>query len=158
MAYERRGGSRLAAFLLALGSSGLAVLAGYAFYREYSILKTWPVVQAEVVSSKLHDFRARRGGVTYDVLVYFRFTVGAEPHMTYRRSNHFSSDPAKMQPLLAKYAKGTRHPIRYNPSNPRQIDFDTAYDFDTFVVTFIAGGFSLLFFAFGIYEWVTRRT
>jgi hypothetical protein len=61
-----------------------------------------------------------------------------------------------MKRLADRFARGTRHPIKYNPADPNDIRFNAEYSFRFFLLPIISGGLGLIFSFVGIWSLVAR--
>lgn len=144
---------------------GLLVGAGFFANHQYTILKKWPTVDAEVVRSELasHWSQSTHGGNmrVYQALIDFRYTVDGKAYAASAGSDYSTSSRAEMQQKVDAYAPGTHHPIHYNPANPYDIRYDAGLTFGFFLGPFILAASGLMactvgavFFLFG---WVVGR-
>lgn len=134
---------------------GLALLgfAGWSANRQYTILKYWPVVEAQVTKSRVthHVSHSTRGGDTdmYGVRIEFRYAVNGKEYLSPSDVGYSSSDYSGMKRLADSYAPGTRHVIKYNPSDPNDIRFNAGYNFGFFFLPLLLGGMGLVFGGIG---------
>jgi hypothetical protein len=136
-----------AAFLVA----GLGLLggAGYSGYRRYTILKSWPSVEALVLDSELYRHRndfMRKSGRT----VLFGYTVNGEEYKSFVSSPYVSRSYKVQQEFAEKYAPGSRHSIRYNPENPNDIRFEVGYGIRFFFWPVLLGFMGVVFSGLGV--------
>ena len=136
-----------AAFLVV----GLGLLggAGYDGYRRYTILKTWPSVEAVVLDSELYRHRndfVRKSGRT----VLFGYTVHGEEYKSFVSAPYVSRSYKVQQEFGEKYAPGSRHSIRYNPENPNDIRFEVGYKIRFFFVPVLLGFIGIVFSGLGL--------
>jgi hypothetical protein len=128
----------------------LLATAGYTGNRQYTILKSWPTVEAEVSKSEVVRGHDSEGNTTYGVDLEFRYTVNGRQFVTPSSSPYRTSSYEGMRSKAQAYAVGTRHPIRYNPDDPGEIRFDVGYNFGFFFVPFLLGVMGIVFTAFGV--------
>jgi hypothetical protein len=151
---------KLFAALPLLMGLGLLIGAWFTGNRQYTILKKWPTVDAEVARSELthhqHKFAHDASSTTvYQAQIDFRYTVGGKEYTSPTGSDYSTSDYAEMRGKVDTYAPGTHHTIRYNPANPNEIRYDAGFTFGFFLAPLIflgtglisAGGGAVLFFA-----------
>jgi hypothetical protein len=147
---------------------GLGFLAGAWFTasRQYTILKKWPTVDAEVARSELSHRQETFGKnntptTVYQAQIDFRYAVGGKQYTTPAGSDYSTSNYAEMAHKVDTYAPGTHHPIHYNPANPNDIRFDASFTFGFFLAPLIFGGVGLMFTALGAglfcVGWVIER-
>jgi len=135
----------ISAVFLVLGL-GLLGGAGYDVYRRYTILRSWPSVEAVVLDSELYRHRndfVRRSGRT----VLFGYTVNGEEYKSLVSSLYVRGYKAQRK-FSDKYAPGSRHSIRYNPENPKDIRFEVDYRF--FFVPVVLGFIGVVFSGLGL--------
>jgi len=148
---------------------GLILLAvgGEAGRRKYSILKSWPTVEAEVAKSRVTHYadirtdrfgRVRRGRTMYQAKIDFQYTVRDKPFVTPSTTSYATTDYVAMKLVADNYAPGTRHIIRYNPADPNDIRFDAGYNFGFFVVPLVLGGMGAIFSGLGVGLLVSSRS
>lgn len=126
---------------------GLALL-GFGLWtgnRQVTIMKTWPTVDAEVTKSDVTRGRDREGTTMYGVEIEFRYTVNGKDYATPSSAGYRSSSYTEMKGKADAYAPGTRHPVRYNPSDPSDIRFDVGYNFGFFFLPVLLSGMGLIF-------------
>jgi hypothetical protein len=121
-AKKARGETLVGMILLAFG---LLLLAD-AFWtgnRQYTILRTWPAVQAEVIGTDIGggatDSSRRPFGRRYHTTINVRFNAGGDVFTASAIDESRNHEAASL--TARAYAAGTRHSIRYNPSNPNDI-------------------------------------
>jgi hypothetical protein len=149
MATESRGIPKLVGSIFILVGLILLGFAGWTGNRQYIILKTWPSVEAEVVKSELISFRDREGDQMYRAAIDFRYTVDGREYTVPSSSSYSSSIYSSMRSKVNAYAVGTRHPIRYNPSDPGDMRFEVGYNFGFFFRPFLLGMMGLVFTGVG---------
>ena len=157
---------------------GLSMLggAGWVLAQTLVILKTWPEIQAEVTRSKMFSHvvttnkqekdpidSSRTRTVSTSTTMYgaqleFRYTVQGREYNTPTSAGYEISDAGSMSELVAGYAVGTRHPIRYNPSNPGDIRIEVTGM--SFAPLLIAGALGMISTGVGVWLWrsYARRT
>jgi len=133
-------------FVVGLGLLGGA---GWAGNRQYTILKTWPSVEAQVVNSEVIQYRDSDGDTMFKAAIDFRYTVDGKEYMVPSSSSYSSSSRSQMRKKVDAYAPGTRHPIRYNPADPGDMRFDVGYNFGFFFLPVLLGGMGIVFAGIG---------
>jgi len=149
MAIEGRGIPKLVGSILTLVGLILLGVAGWTGNRQYTILKTWPSVEAEVVKSEVISYRDSEGDRMYRAAIDFRYAVDGREYTVPSSSSYSSSSYSSMRSKVNAYAPGTRHPIRYNPSDPGDMRFDVGYNFGFFFLPFLLGVMGLVFSGVG---------
>jgi len=138
---------------LLIGLGSLAG-AGFAGSHQYTILKKWPTVDAEVARSELSHHQETFGKshtptTVYQAQIEFRYAVNGNQYTTPAASNFSTSNYAEMKQKVDTYAPGTHHPIRYNPANPNDISYDAGFTFGFFLGPLIFGIVGLGFTTLG---------
>jgi hypothetical protein len=128
----------------------LLAIAGYTANRQYTILKTWPTVEAEVSRSEVVRGHDDEGNVMYGLDLEFTYTVKEKKYATPSASPYRTSSRKAMEEKAGTYAVGTRHPIRYDPDNPGEMRFDVGYNLGFFFVPVLLGGMGLVFATIGL--------
>ena len=143
---------------------GLGLLTGACFSlnRQYTILKSWPTVDAEVASSELTHRRqttaeSRHPTTVYQAHIDFRYSVGGKQYTSPAGRDYSSSSYAEMKQKVDTYAPGTHHPIRYNPANPNDIRYDAGFSFEFFLAPFILAITGIMFTFGGVAMFVVAR-
>jgi hypothetical protein len=124
--------------LVSTGVLGLLVglsliVAGFWVGRQLHIVwNTWPSTDGVVVRGTVQEvlkIPSTKGGMpfhTYTPKIAFRYTVGRKAYTTEAPSvNSATTFDRAAASLTGLYAAGTHHPIRYNPRNPKDIEFGT---------------------------------
>jgi hypothetical protein len=144
--------------IFTLAGAILLSVAGWTGNQQYTILKTWPIVEAEVTGSRVTTGRDPDGTTMYGTQMEFRYTVNGKEFTTPASSSYRSSSYPEMKRKADRYSPGTRHPIRYNPGNPDDIRFDVGYTFGFFFLPALLGGMGVIFAGLGItFLYVSRR-
>jgi hypothetical protein len=170
----RKGGKLAKGVSIAVGSifavCGIILLAvgGGTGHRQYTILKTWPAVQAEVAKSQVTHYvvqntdrhgRPTRSSTTYyEARIEFQYAVGGKPFVSPSASSASTSNYLAVKRVADEYAPGTRHLIRYNPANPNDIRFDAGYNIGFFLVPLVAGVTGVVFSGLGVGFLISSRT
>jgi hypothetical protein len=128
--------------ILTLAGLGCLSFAWWSGNRQYTILKSWPAVEAKVMKSEVVRRRsaARRteNHTTYGVAIIFHYTVDGAAHTTRAPEGRTWSEGGAKR-MAAQYASGTRHLVHYNPGDPNDIRFDVGYNFDFFFLPIVFG-------------------
>ncbi len=150
MATNDPGALKLVGGIFLVVGLGLLTPAWFTGNRQYTILKTWPTVEAEVTRSRVTHYqstssRSSSSTTMYQAEIEFRYTVGGKPYVTPATTAYSTSSYTEMKHKVDFYAPATRHAIRYNPANPNDIRFDVGYTFGFFLLPVILGGMGLIF-------------
>ena len=123
--------------------------------RQYTILKYWPSLEAEVTKSQVthHVSHSQRHGdiTVYEARIEFRFSLEGRQFTASSTPGYSTSNYSQMKRIADTYAPGTHHTIRYNPENPNDIRFNAGYTFGFFIAPIVLVGMGVLFTASGIH-------
>ncbi len=134
--------------------------------RQYTIVKSWPTVEAEVTKSEVRQHLDSGSGsstssVMYQTFVEFHYTLNGKEYLTPSDAGYSTSSYAQMKRLADKFPPGTRHAIKYNPSDPNDIYFNAEYSFGFFLLPVVFGGVGVILCIVGIVlfvvAWRLRR-
>ena len=103
---------------------GLILAAAWLAYSTRAMLKTWPVANAQLMSSRTRSYvhrneKRQRDYTHFEVIVEFRYSAAGRSYLTPSAKDYTSSKDADQ--ALALYAPGSRHEIGYNPADPNEI-------------------------------------
>ena len=133
-----------------LGLCFLAV-AWYTGSHQYSILKSWPAVDAQVAQSRMIIQRSSKNrSTTYSAEMNFQYRADGKEYSTPASLDYSTGNYAAIKRMVDDYAPRTHHPIRYNPSDPNDIRFDAGYTLGFFLLPIIFGGMGLIFSGVGM--------
>ncbi len=127
--------------------------------RQYTILKSWPTVEAEVTKSEVKQHLDSGSGssgstVMYQTFIEFRYTLNGKEYLTPSDAGYSTSSYPQMKRLADKFSPGTRHVIKYNPADPNDVYFNAEYSFGFFLLPVVFGGVGLIFCIVAIVLWV----
>lgn len=128
------------------GVAALACLAAAAVtgYRRHQIVSSWPEVEALVSGSQLRRSHTTDGYLVFRPEIEFRYAVAGREYVCSRTSER-GSDYAWACRQLARFAPGTHHTVKYDPTDPSQIRFDAAYSLGFFLTPVVTGGVGVIF-------------
>jgi hypothetical protein len=96
----------------------------------HTVWNIWPSTDGAVVRGAVQEILevpSAKGGMPihrYTPKIEFRYTVSGRDYITETPSVYTTDTYEKAAQNLARmYAPGTHHPIRYNPRDPREIQF-----------------------------------
>jgi Protein of unknown function (DUF3592) len=146
-AIHSRGDRLVGGIVTALGLLLLGA-AWWAGNSRYTILKSWPTVEAAVTKSEVSRSSGLYGSskTVYHTKIEFMFEAGGKQFTASSSDDSESRGGAQM--TANNYAPGTRHAIRYNPANPNDIRFNAGYSVEFFLtpILFAVFGLSLVWF------------
>ena len=137
-------------FIFFLGFAGISVPL---FVSQYRILRTWPAVEAEVLSSRVLVLQSS-GEPLHDIEVHFAYAVNGRPYTGVIHSNHLSTSRAAKEKQAAQFPAGSRHLIRYNPADPTDVRAQVGYNVHFFAVPVFISGVGGIFFVLGALLWM----
>jgi hypothetical protein len=151
--WNRQNSRLVGAFLTCVGSPSV-VIGLWMGHVQSTVIKTWPIVDAEVIKSQVNATRGTtRNGfpvTRYEAEIVFRYTVGGKEYTSRSTPGYMTSRYSIMKRIVDTYAPGTHHPIRYNPEYPNIIIFNAGYNFAFFLLPVMFGGGGLLFTVIGV--------
>jgi len=143
--------ARWIGIILALVGVGVMVGGCYFVQKQMLILRTWPIIEAEVVASEITSHRSSDDdSTTYGVLLTFHFNLHGQEYTASRDRGYTSSSYSSMEKMAARFAPGTRHAIRYNPQRPVDIRFNAGYTLEFFAIPLFLLVFGLIFLLVGL--------
>jgi energy-converting hydrogenase Eha subunit E len=144
-------GMMLIGGLFAVVGVCLIFIGGWIGYSTRTMLKTWPAVDAQVISSRVHRYvqtntnNQKRESSSFEVIVEFRYPAAGQEYLSPSSMSCTSSNEANQ--ALALYAPGSWQEIRYNPTDPNDIRFNM--DSDLWLSFYIVTGLGTFFALFG---------
>ena len=116
----------------------------------FTVVRSWPELDAEVIKSSIVRSRNTNGDFRYVVRAEFRYSAGGAEIRSQTSDSGFNSNIYGNAFRKAElYAAGTHHRIRVNPANPKDIRFDVGYSLDFFGVALALNALGLIFSAVG---------
>ena len=158
MATEGKGVLKLVGGIFVVVGLALLGAASWAGNRQYTILKSWPTIEAQVTRSRVTSGRDSDGTAMYNTEIEFRYTVKGKEYITPAASPYSSSSTREMKRKVDKYAPSTFHSIRYNPADPNDIRFDVGYNFGFFFLPVLFGGMGVVFTVVSLVLLAASRT
>jgi len=140
------------------GCVGLTFLAvgGWLGHRQYTIMKSWPTVEALVTKSRITYYH-HRGHRVYETEIEFRYTVNGKTFDTPSDPGYSTSSYDTMKGFADSFARGTRHMIRYNPDDPSDVRMNAGYNFGFLFLPVLFGGLGLLFTGVSVVLFIAAR-
>lgn len=89
------------------------------FWRQYTVLRTWPVTDAQVLRSDVVTQPSSAHDQLYAANLQILYTVDGKPIMAALTSFE-SSNYQATQARAAEFPVGSYHAVRYDPRNPSQ--------------------------------------
>ena len=145
---HKRGDRIFAGALIVLG----LVFLGFAFRTgkyQLSILTSWPRISAEVKEATITNGQDQDDQTVYSMRVKFRYTVNGKQYETSSGPGYSTENDSEMKSMANVYAPGSHHPIRYNPTNPKDIRFNAGALFPSFLIPVFCGVAGIAFSVWG---------
>jgi hypothetical protein len=163
MVRQGRGVNKLVGGILTVVGLALLGAAWWTGSRQYTILKSWPTLEAEVTNSRVthylsHNTRRHTDTTMYEAEIEFRYTIDGRQFTAPSTPGYSTPSYPEMERMADTYAPGTRHTIRYNPADPKDIRFNAGYSFAFFRLSVILGGVGVVFTGAGIAHLVAFRS
>ncbi len=157
MSSERRGILQLFGIATLILCS-LFVLFGVPFFwAQARVLRSWPVAQAQVLRSDVTAKPAPGHEQLYAATLQVLYTVDAKP-IVVELTTIESKSYQEAETRAAEFPVGSRHPIRYDPHNPRQARVGAGWNRRFFAVPLILFGMGGVFglIAVACFAWAGR--
>ena len=134
-------------FLAAASLIFAIVIFAYAtplYIQQNRVLRTWPSVEAAVVSSRIVEHETTSTPL-YATELQFAYVVNGRPVTGEFVFPHESTSRARKQKQTARYPVASRHRILYNPADPTDIRINPGYNVDFFVIPVFLSGVAFIF-------------
>lgn len=136
-----------------LGVGGM-VGAGVSALAKQRAIQTWPVTDAEVVSSAVRagSISSRGGGtlVTYFPWIQFAYAVNGHAYTAPAGTGWATASRRRIAQMVAnEFAPGTHHRIHYRPDDPNIVRVDLGYTARFFATPLLWGALSLAMVVMG---------
>jgi len=129
--------------------SGLFVILSLPFFwGQIQVLRSWPVRQAQVLSSRVVVEPTSKHDQLYSAKLEIVYVVDGKP-VTSGLTSFQSSNYDETARRAAEFRVGSRHVIRYDPNNPAQARIGAGWNRRFFAVPLITAGVGLCFAALG---------
>ena len=124
------------------------------FVQHVIVLRTWPMVEAEIVRSEIVGFRGDKQRRMYRGEVDLAYSVDGRQYQTpYTFNTVTSSERSIGREMETTYARGTRHDIFYDPANPHSIRWDVGLNLSFFLLPLVFTGVGLILIGVGWLLW-----
>jgi len=140
---DKRIAKRMALVLLLVAAVFLGV-GGWFAEKRFTVMNSWPQVEAEVVSSEVISYDDSDNDTMYKAVFRFRYTVDGREYVTQTGNGYGTSFRSWMQAKVDRFAAGTRHAIHYNPADPAEIEYNAGYNFEFFGIPLFCAGMGLI--------------
>jgi hypothetical protein len=132
------------------------------FFQQNRILRTWPSVDATVVSSRIVEHPTTSGSL-YATELQFSYAVNGRAVTGAFVFPHESTSRERKEKQVSRYPVGSQHRIKFNPSDATDIRINPGYNVDFFVIPVFLSGIAAIFFVlagafWGMAAWRKRAT
>ena len=114
------------------------------FWGQIRVLQSWPVRQAEVIRSVVLTEPTGKHDQLYSAHIEIAYVVDGRP-VTAELTSFQSSNYAETARRAAEFPVGSRHAIRYDPRNPKQVRIGAGWNRRFFAVPLITLGCGIFF-------------
>lgn len=118
------------------------------FWGQIQVLRSWPVRQAEVLSSRVVVEPTSKHDQLYSAKLEIVYAVDGRP-VTADLTSFQSGNYEETARRSAEFPVGSRHAIRYDPNNPTQARIGAGWNRRFFAVPLITAGVGLGFVVLG---------
>jgi len=118
------------------------------FWGQMQVLRSWPVRQAQVLSSRVVVEPTSKHDQLYSAKLEIVYAVDGRP-VTAELTSFQSSNYEETARRAAEFPVGSRHAIRYDPNNPTQVRIGAGWNQRFFAVPLITAGVGLGFVVVG---------
>ena len=126
------------------------------FWGQIQVLRSWPVRQAQVLSSRVVVEPTSKHDQLYSAKLEIVYAVDGRP-MTSELTSFQSSNYEETARRAAEFPVGSRHAIRYDPNNPTQARIGAGWNRRFFAVPLITAGVGMCFVVLGVVFFVVGR-
>jgi hypothetical protein len=152
MTAERRGTLQLIGVACFILFVLFAIFSIPLFWGQIRVLRSWPVRQAEVISSQVVIRPAGKHDQLYTALIRIVYVVDGHP-VTAELSSYQSNDYASTLRRADEFPAGSQHAVRYDPAHPADARLGAGWNRRFFAVPLItlACGLSFAAIAAGLF-------
>jgi len=144
VASERRGTLQFLGVACLIIAGLFLILSLPFFWGQIQVLRSWPVRQAQVLSSRVVVEPTSKHDQLYSAKLEIVYVVEGKP-VTADLTSFQSSNYEETARRAAEFPVGSRHAIRYDPSNPTQARIGAGWNRRFFAVPLITAGIGLAF-------------
>lgn len=148
MASERRGTLQFLGVACFIVGGLFLIFSLPFFWGQIQVLRSWPVRQAQVLSSKVVVEPTSKHDQLYSAKLEIVYAVEGRP-ITAELTSFQSSNYEETVRRAAEFPVGSRHAIRYDPNNPTQARIGAGWNRHFFAVPLITAGAGLAFVVIG---------
>lgn len=148
MASERRGTLQFLGVACLIVGGLFLIFSLPFFWGQIQVLRSWPVRQAQVLSSQVVVEPTSKHDQLYSAKLEMVYVVDGWP-VTAELTSFQSSNYEETARRAAEFPVGSRHAIRYDPNNPTQARIGAGWNRRFFAVPLITAGLGLCFVGVG---------
>jgi hypothetical protein len=126
------------------------------FWGQMQVLRSWPVRQAQVLSSRVVVEPTSKHDQLYSARLEIVYAVDGRP-VTSELTSFQSSNYEETTRRAAEFPAGSRHAIRYDPNHPTQARIGAGWNRRFFAVPLITAGVGMCFVVLGAGFFVGAR-
>jgi hypothetical protein len=141
---ERRGILQFIGVACLIVGGLFAIMSAPFFLGQMTVLRSWPVAQAEVVKSVVVVQPAPKHEQIYAASLRIAYVVNGKP-ITVDLTSFQSSNYQETVRRAAEFPAGSRREVRYDPNNPNQARIGAGWNRRFFAVPLITLGCGLAF-------------
>lgn len=156
MASERRGVLQFLGVACLIVGGLFLIFSLPFFWGQIQVLRSWPVRQAQVLSSRVIVEPTLKHDQLYSAKLEIVYAVEGRP-VTSELISFQSSNYEETARRAAEFPVGSRHAIRYDPNHPTQARIGAGWNRQFFAVPLITAGVGLCFVAVGVGFFVAGR-
>jgi len=145
---ERRGALQFIGVACFIVGGLFLILSLPFFWGQVQVLRSWPVRQAQVLSSRVVVEPTSKHDQLYSAKLEIIYAVDGRP-VTSELTSFQSSNYEATVRRAAEFPVGSRRAIRYDPSNPTQARIGAGWNRRFFAVPLITAGVGLCFVVVG---------
>jgi hypothetical protein len=127
------------------------------FWGQVQVLRSWPVRQAQVLSSRVAVEPTSKHEQLYSAKLEIVYAVDGRP-VTAELISFQSSNYEETSRRAAEFPIGSRHVIRYDPNNPTQARIGAGWNRRFFAVPLITAGIGVGFVCLAAGLFLAART
>ena len=156
MISERRGVLQFLAVACLIVAGLFVILSIPFFWGQIEVLRSWPVRQAQIISSKVVAQPMSKHNQLYASRIEIVYVVNDKP-VTSELTSFESSNYEETARRAAEFPVGSRRAIRYNPNNPSDSRIGASWNRRFFAAPLITFGIGAAFAAIALVLLIAGR-
>jgi hypothetical protein len=126
------------------------------FWKQFQVLRSWPVAQAQVLRSEVVTQAAPDHGQFYTVELQLRYTVDGKP-ITAELISFQSKNYQETETRSAEFPVGSLREARYDPHDPAQARIGAGWNARFFAVPLLLLGMGAVFVIIAVALFLAAR-